>query len=139
MAVRLGSVIDGDSLMVKKDSQELQIRLFGIDAPEYDQPGAKAAKRLLTSLVKNGALQIEVVDHDRYGRLVAHLVVGSVNVAEELVRSGQAWVYPRYCRQPICDSWQKLQFQAKQQRLGIWRQQDPQPPWQWKRHHRKRS
>ncbi len=132
IAVRAGSVIDGDSIMVKKDNQDIEVRLFGIDAPEFDQPGSKAARQHLAALVAGRALLMEVIDHDVYGRTVALISAGAGSVNEEQVRTGQAWVHPRYCRIPICDRWRAQQQQACSRKVGLWRQQRPVPPWRWK-------
>jgi endonuclease YncB( thermonuclease family) len=131
-SVRAGSVIDGDSIMVKKDNQDIEVRLFGIDAPEFDQPGSKAARRHLAALVDGRALLLEVMDHDVYGRTVALISTGAGTVNEEQVRTGQAWVHPRYCLIPLCDRWRVQQQQACSRKVGLWRQQRPVPPWRWK-------
>jgi len=35
-------VIDGDSMRIELRGLELNLRLLGIDAPEYNQPGGKS-------------------------------------------------------------------------------------------------
>jgi endonuclease YncB( thermonuclease family) len=132
VVVRAGSVIDGDSIMVNKDNQDIVVRLFGIDSPEYDQPGSKAARRHSAALVKGKSLVLEVMDHDAYGRTVALVSAGSLSINEEQVRAGQAWVHPRYCRIGICDRWRELQQQACSRKIGLWQQQHPMAPWRWK-------
>lgn len=132
IVVRAGSVIDGDSIMVKKDNQDIEVRLFGIDAPEFDQPGSKASRRHLAALVKDRSLLLAVMDHDMYGRTVALLSDGAVSVNEEQVRTGQAWVHPRYCRIDICERWRDLQQRARYQKVGLWHYRRPIPPWRWK-------
>jgi endonuclease YncB( thermonuclease family) len=49
------------------------------------------------------------VTTDRYGRTVAFVKVGDTLVNEELIREGLAWVLTRYCDQPICQQWKKLE------------------------------
>ncbi len=132
VSVRAGSIIDGDSIMVKKDKQDIEVRLFGIDAPEFDQPGSAAARRHVAALVNGRELLLEVMDHDAYGRTVALVSAGAVSINEEQVRDGHAWVYPRYCRIRICDRWRELERQACSRSIGLWRQSRPIPPWRWK-------
>lgn len=132
LTVEAAFVIDGDSIMVKKDSRDIEVRLFGIDAPEYDQPGSKAARRHLAALVDGKELLLEVMDHDIYGRTVALASIGAMSVNEELIRAGQAWVHPRYCRLRVCARWLDHQRQAAARKAGLWRQQRPVPPWRWK-------
>ena len=132
--VRADSIIDGDSIMVKKDNHDIEVRLFGIDAPEFDQPGSKTARRHNAALVGGKTLLLEVMDHDAYGRTVALVSAGAVSVNEELIRAGHAWVHPRYCRIRICDRWRHLEQQARLRKIGLWRHHRPIPPWRWKAH-----
>jgi len=126
------SVIDGDSIMVKRDGQDLEIRLWGIDAPEYDQPRARASYNALRSVVINRDLMLEVVDRDKYDRLVAIAQRGSLNINEYMVRSGYAWVHIYYCKAEICKKWYELQAEARRKKRGLWGYDSPIPPWTWK-------
>ena len=38
---------------------------------------------------------------------------GGININEELVRSGAAWVYDRYCTTGACEEWQRLENAAR--------------------------
>lgn len=132
VSVRAGSVIDGDSIMVNKEDQTIEIRLFGIDSPEFDQPGSKESRRAMAELIDGQSLLLEVMDHDSYGRTVALVRNGSICVNEEQVKAGLAWVHPRYCRIGICDRWRQLEEQARSGKKGLWRHQRPVEPWRWK-------
>lgn len=124
---------DGDSFQVRRDHRTESIRLYGIDCPEYQQPGGQKAKKLTSSLVKGRRVDILPMDTDRYGRTVAIVQVGGLVLNAELVRMGWAWVYPRYCTaQAMCRQWQSLEQEARRLRLGIWRDVHPEPPWQAK-------
>lgn len=124
---------DGDSFQVRREHRTESIRLYGIDCPEYQQPGGKQAKKLTSSLVKGHRGDILPMDTDRYGRTVAIVRVGGLVLNAELVRTGWAWVYPRYCTaQALCRQWQSLEQEARRSRLGIWQDAHPEPPWQAK-------
>ena len=88
-------VLDGDSI---RCSNVGEIRLLGIDTPDYrdsppcrghfgdhvcDDQAAKAAKRSLIAVVSRNrsAVRLEAVTHDRYGRTVAQVWAGSVNLS----------------------------------------------------------
>ncbi|MGI6657777.1 MAG: thermonuclease family protein [Desulfobulbus sp.] len=126
---------DGDSFKVRKGAKIYGVRLYGIDCPEFDQEYGMAAKQRLAAMIPPGTrVVIDVVDVDSYGRVVALVSSGSRLVNAELVRSGAAWVTPRYCRQKsVCRDFRRLEQEARKQRRGLWRSEHPEPPWRWRR------
>jgi micrococcal nuclease len=43
-------------------------------------------------------------------------------------------VYTRYCdEQPMCSRWDELQQEARENRIGLWVDKHPVPPWEWRR------
>ncbi len=127
-------VIDGDSLKVQRRGKLYEIRLYGIDTPEYRQPYSNKAKQFTRRLAFGEMASVEEKDTDRYGRIVALVTIRGKMVNRELVREGLAWYYPKYCRaQPLCGELRQLEERAKKQRRGFWQDSNPIPPWQWKR------
>lgn len=61
-------VADGDSLYLA--GVRPQLRLWNLDAPEYDARGGEAATQALTRLALGRELRCTIKDHDVYGRLV---------------------------------------------------------------------
>jgi micrococcal nuclease len=91
-------VIDGDSIRCRGPGGYVgEVRLLGIDAPDYrrsrpcrehfgdhqcDDRGAKAAKgTLIRARLTLGAISLEPVTRDRYGRMVANAWAGSTNLS----------------------------------------------------------
>ncbi len=111
---------DGDSLMV--GTQE--VRLFGIDAPEYKQTcsirysnwacGSDAASNL-RGLVNGRSLQCSAVDRDVYGRTVAICHLGAMDIGSEMVRRGLATVLPNGASR-----YGDLEAASRAKRIGIW-------------------
>ena len=126
-------IVDGDSFWVVTADRRVEVRLWGIDCPEWTQPYGREAKERTAELLAGGQLRVEVKDTDIYGRTVALVFAGTTNVNEELVRSGSAWVFPRYCRQSICTQWKELQLNAQQEGIGLWHLPRPEPPWNKRR------
>jgi micrococcal nuclease len=56
---------------------------------------------------------VKVMDTDRYGRTVGMGMVNGKCLNEELVKAGFAWVYPQYCKKPICDLWNRYEEAAR--------------------------
>jgi len=130
------SVGDGDTITIRSTSgQNITVRLACIDAPEMNQPGGKeSAKRLSTILPKGTAIRVIPVDKDQYGRTVG-VVFGSKNINLQLLQEGQAWVYEQYignCR-TSAPQLRQAQTAAKQNRIGLWSQATPCPPWDFRR------
>ena len=126
---RVERVIDGDSLEVATSDGAVEVRLFGIDAPEHDQPYADAARAELAKRVKGKPVRLEVEDHDHYGRTVARVFVGDEDVNAALVRAGAAWVYRRYSEDPKLLA---AEDEARRAKRGLWAEPDPTPPWEWR-------
>ena len=115
------SVYDGDTLTANCAAGQVKVRLFGIDTPEMGQKpwGEQAKQALLQLLPANGAISLQVMDQDRYGRSVAQVLVGKRDLGLELVRQGQALVYAQYNKSAI---YRAAQDEAQQARRGIWQQ-----------------
>jgi endonuclease YncB( thermonuclease family) len=102
MLAGAAQAIDGDSLRLNEED----LRLEGIDAPEYlqtctDQAGrqvdcGRAARRALASLLARGGVTCEIGRLDRYGRGLARCRQGETDINATMVRQGQAVAYGDY-------------------------------------------
>jgi endonuclease YncB( thermonuclease family) len=107
------------------------VRLHGIDTPERDQPYGTQATRNLNKLIGGKVFVVEK-DTDRYGRLVGVIYTPEgVNVNEAMVCNGSAWWYSRYAK--FDSGLRKCQAEAKEAKLGLWADDDPMAPWDWRR------
>jgi micrococcal nuclease len=129
---RVVRVADADTVSVL-DGQNKQhkIRLFGVDAPELDQPHGRAAKSALSRLVSGKAVGIVSRDKDQYDRTLGVLYVDGVNVNLELVRAGNAWWYEHYAG--FDHDLEAAQKDAQRNRRGLWGKSDPISPRNWRR------
>lgn len=97
LEARVSKVFDGDTFTLRGESR--RIRVWGLDAPEWDQRGGSAATETLHSLISGKTLTCSVVDIDRYGRLVSQCFLpDGRDIAAEMIRSGAASEYCRYSR-----------------------------------------
>lgn len=113
-------VIDGDSLFI----DQTEIRLSGLDAPEYFQtcfdaedkeyPCGELAFQALQSLVKDG-LRCEKIVDDKYHRQISVCWQGDVNINKKMVEMGWATAYKRYT-----DEYNLAEQEAKAAQRGIW-------------------
>lgn len=126
-------IIDGDSLLIATPTKIIEVRLYGIDCPEYRQPYSRAAKKYVKTSVSGSRVRVHSYYDDPYGRKVSMVFIGDKMLNGELVEAGLAWVHPAYCRKPICREWKEKEERARQEKRGLWQELNVMPPWQWKR------
>ena len=129
-------VKDGDSIVVNLNGRETEVRLYGIDAPEFGQAYGEKSTKALREMLADHEVGIKPVTTDRYGRTVALVFADGKNVCEAMVADGQAWLYTKYCTKSFCGKWRKDEENARKARLGLWRKDSPRPPWEWRKTHR---
>lgn len=86
--------IDGDSFFL----DDREIRLWGVDAPEWDERGGRKAKDKLQDLIATGApLSCRELYRDRYDREVSKCtLINGDDLGCKLIQSGVASDFPRY-------------------------------------------
>lgn len=126
------AVIDGDTVFVKSGPFKTKLRLVNIDAPEKDQPFGQASQKSLQSLIGGKVVRVESRAVDKFGRTIAVLRIGDINVNEEQVRRGMAWANSR-SREG--GAYAALQREAQLAKRGLWQQANPQLPSQWRKLH----
>jgi endonuclease YncB( thermonuclease family) len=122
-------VIDGDTVVIRRASGLLKIRLAEIDAPEKGQPFGEESKQSLSGMVLRKQVKVVSRAVDKYGRMVATLQLDGLDVNTEQVRRGMAWEYHSSKELSI------LQEEAKSASRGLWAQSNPIPPWDWRKQH----
>ena len=129
--VRLRAVacIDGDTFVGSKDARV--VRLWGIDAPELDQPWGDVSKAALIALTHRRQLNIEPKG-DSWGRLVGVAKRGrEIDVGLELIKMGLAWHDLRYA--PKAKEYAEAEAEARKAKRGLWSDDKPVAPWDWRK------
>lgn len=132
---RVTAVIDGDTVTVHDGHRRETIRLSGIDAPERDQPGGAASRERLASRLLDRVVIVEYSKRDRYGRIVGKVTHNERDAGLDQVRAGMAWYFKRYAveQEPNDRSlYASVERDARGRRLGLWRDDRPIPPWDWR-------
>ncbi len=129
-------IIDGDGFIVQSRGQQIPIRLYGIDAPEYGDYYAKEAKTYLTRQVLGKKVMVLEYYTDTYGRKIAEVFSKKRCINQLLVERGFAWVHIYYCYRDVCVLWKEKEKLARKEKRGLWRQKNPVPPWV-RKHRRK--
>jgi endonuclease YncB( thermonuclease family) len=127
-------VTDGDSVWVMPSwgGEGVQVRLQGIDAPEICQAGGRQARQALEQRVHLQPVTVVVKGRDDYGRTLARLHWGGMDIGAWLVFNGLAWSSAyRGNPGPYAD----LEQQAREARRGIWSQPRPMRPREFRKRH----
>ena len=110
---------------------EERIRIIGINTPESQRPNhpiecfGKEASQYLNELLDNGKqLYIETDQtqntRDRHGRLLAHIFIDDVNIAEYMIRDGYAYEYTYRDPYMYQDDYQSAEHYARDTERGLW-------------------
>jgi endonuclease YncB( thermonuclease family) len=134
---RVVSVADGDTITILDDTHtQHKMRLTGIDAPEQRQGFGNASKERLAEQVAGQSVAVEWAKVDRYGRKVGKVLLAGLDCNLEQVKRGMAWHYKQYEReQSPADrqSYAAAEAEARAAKLGLWRDAEPMPPWEFRR------
>lgn len=139
---RVVSVSDGDTITVL-DANKVQhkIRLAGIDAPEKSQAFGQRSRESLAELVANRLVIVEANKQDRYGRYVGKVLIDGQDINVEQIRRGLAWFYRQYEQELFDDdrqSYDRAESEARESRRGLWVDQRPVAPWDFRAAERRR-
>ena len=134
-------VVDGDTIKINSK----KIRLYGIDAPEKKQKCKKTyltisfmsftkdymcgevSTQNLIKKINNQKLNCNIIDVDRYKRLIGECFKRNINLNSWMVSNGYAVAYRKYSKKYVTD-----EINAKNNKLGIW-QGKFEMPWDYRR------
>lgn len=136
---------DGDTITVLRAGRQTRVRLDGIDCPELGQSFGRQARQRTSDLSFGGMVvvresglrsgRVAVAGRDQFGRTLARVILpDGRNLNHQLVRDGFAWWYRRYA--PRDSGLADLEEQAREKRLGLWVDEEPVPPWLWRKSRR---
>lgn len=122
-------VVDGDTIIVNIDGADERVRLIGVDTPEsvhpdrsknvkYGQIASDFTREHLEG--ENVALEYDVSERDRYGRILAYVYLDEVMFNKTLLEEGHAKVATFPPNVKYVDDFTVLQEQARKDRKGVW-------------------
>lgn len=131
-AGRVVAVVDGDTIEVLKGHHPERIELHGIDCPEKGQPFGKRAKQATSELTVGKQVSIVKRAKDRENHIVADVLLpDGRNLNQKLVLNGWCWWHRKYA--PKDAALQQAEQVAKAMKNGLWADQNPVPPWLYRR------
>jgi len=127
-------VSDGDTIHVTTpEKTKLTVRLYGMDAPETPkinqrtghinkpgQPYGEESWKALEGKIMGKQVRLDIIDIDRYKRMVGVIWLGSRNINLEMVKEGYAEAYLEYLKEPYRAQFIRAEKEARSARRGIW-------------------
>lgn len=135
-------VSDGDTIHVTTpEKTKLRVRLYGMDAPETPrinqhtghinkagQPYGKESWKALEAKIGQKRARLDILDIDRYKRMVGMIWIGNRNINLEMVREGYAEAYTEFLKEPYRGQFIQAEKEARSTRRGIWSLPDYEKP-----------
>jgi micrococcal nuclease len=124
-------VVDGDTVVLLLDAQQVRVRLIGVDTPETVHPRmpverfGREATRFLKELAEGKSVRVAYEPGpsrmDRYGRTLAYLYLepGGLFINREIVARGYGYAYVKSPFQ-FMDDFRAAERSARENRLGLW-------------------
>lgn len=129
---RISYIYDGDTLQLSRGAEKIKLRLQAIDAPERHQSYGQKARRALMQLCmqQDTKIEVHISGRDKYQRSLGSLRCNGIDASMHLLQNGYAWPYQKHNAAP------EIILAAEQARInrqGLWQQDNPTPPWVWRR------
>jgi micrococcal nuclease len=131
---KVTKISDGDTIHVTTPEQtRLTVRLYGIDAPETPkinqrtdrvnkpgQPMGEEAWGALRMKIIGKTVKLDIMDVDRYKRMVGIIWEDGRNINLEMVKEGFAEAYIEYLREPYRQQFIRVEKEARASKRGVW-------------------
>ncbi len=115
-------VVNGDSIIVKRQGKQMPVRLMCVECPELTAPGGQESARFLKELIADGGDTLRVEPHgtDQEGRTLAWVYhPGYANLSWQVVRLGHGRWLSKDC--PNEGTMKELEKGAREAGIGIWK------------------
>lgn len=129
----VATMAGADRFQITRDGKAVDVRLYGVDAPETGQPFADQAKQAVTAALGGAQVRVDELTTDNLGITVAIVFAGETNLGSLLVSEGLAWYDDRNA--PGDRELKKLNAQAIAGGKGLWADAAPLAPWDFRRSH----
>lgn len=124
----VAKVVDGDTvalILPNTPTDQERIRLLAVDTPERGQLWYHEARDALAELVEGRTVRLEFETgqrerRDKYGRLLAYLLVDDRNVNVEMIRLGWSPYVSKYGGERYHGSLVEAEEEARAAHRGIW-------------------
>ena len=124
-------VIDGDTVKIKFNDKEENIRLIGIDTPETVHPSKPVqcfgveASNIAKKILEGKQIKIEFDEtqgqRDKYKRLLGYIFLADgTNFNKKMIKDGYAYEYTYNSSYKYQTEFKEAQKYAQENKLGLW-------------------
>jgi endonuclease YncB( thermonuclease family) len=110
-------VVSGDTLVLRSGERNVVVRLADIDAPQGAQYFAPGARGLLSGMVLNHEVRVEVTGRNDAGQVFGRVRYQALDVNLEMVKRGAAFVCWDF---PVDTYFTPWEAAARRQQIGLW-------------------
>ena len=130
---KVTAVLDGNTIQVScfcEDNDVRKVSLAGIDSPELGQEFGEDARKFLEKLILRKDVVVKFLGKDRFGNYLAVVKInGKADPRVELLKNGFAWTSEKN----PSEEFEQYRIEAQQKKRGLWTQENPVPPWTYRR------
>ena len=124
-------VKDGDTIVIlDENNTQITVRFANIDCPEKVQPFSKVASQFVSNEIYGKQVNVIGTSFDKYGRTIGYVIYDHKNICVELLKKGLAWHYQYFSDDAYLQS---LEDDAKKMKLGLWLDDNPINPYDWRK------
>jgi len=135
------TVTDGDTIVISSLAGEKKFtcRLYGIDAPEivgigqHRQPYGEEAREELKGLLYKQKVKAIFTGEKSYQHNICIVEKDKMNINLEMIKRGFAWAYREFLEKPYASGFLEAESKARAKKIGLWQQNNPQPPWEFRK------
>lgn len=128
------SIVDGDTYdLLIDDNKKIRIRMEGIDAPETGMPFFHVSKNYLGKLSFNKKVKVHVTKLENKRFIGFSYLDDGTELSHEMIKAGLAWHFKNYNTDTDLSD---LEIGARNGKVGLWKDNNPMPPWENRRLHR---
>lgn len=134
-----GKVIEvnsGDVLTISNLNRPVRVKLLGVDAPELNQAFGDVAKKHLADLILEKSVLVEYSGIAADSSLQGRVLLDNTDIGAQMIRDGAAWFDTNNMNRLNVtdrDVYQQSEQAARNERRGLWQEENPIAPWEFVR------
>lgn len=134
LQAKVVEVQSGNTLVVSNINRLLRIRLKAVVPPEAGQPFSEIAREHLKALVLDKTVVVDYT-HLADGYVEARVILSGVDIGSQMLRDGVAWfdhAIDYELNEIDRDLYAKCEQAARSEKRGLWGDQSPVAPWEFR-------